>query len=294
MQSFGIIAALISAASWALGSILFSKIGKKMSPFGMTLSKGMLGIILLGLAYLSYGIDQIPLNAAVMLFISGIIGIAIGDTLFFASLQDLGPRLQIIFFMLGQVITAILSLLILREMPALLQWMGIAVTLAGVVIVLWNKVFQGSERSKSGTRGIVLGLLAMLCFSFSLIIAKQGMMTISSIGAVFIRMTAGTIGILIYGLFKRQIFDWLTPFRDVKMVLLFFVSVCIVTFGGFWLSLVAIKFLHVTVACALGATEPFFILPMTYFFLKERITWIEIIGSILTVGGIVIIIIASI
>ncbi len=123
----GIAAALTSAASWALGSILFKKIGEKVSPFGMTLTKGILGIFLLGAAYAIYGFEFVPINAAGMLIISGIIGIAVGDTLFFAALQYLGPKVQIIFFMLGQVMTALLGLLILKEMPLLLQWKGIAV-----------------------------------------------------------------------------------------------------------------------------------------------------------------------
>jgi len=289
----GIGAALTSAASWALGSILFKKIGETVSPFGMTLSKGILGILLLGVAYAVNGFEFVSLNAAGMLFISGIIGIAIGDTLFFAALQDLGPKVQIIFFMMGQVMTAILGLLILREMPLLLQWIGIIVTLLGAAAVLWKKIFSNSENKKTGLRGVVFGLLAMFCFSISLIIAKHAMKDISALSAVFIRITAGTIGMLVYGLIKRKVRVWLNPFQDLKMASFFFVSVSIVTFGGFWLSLVALKFLDVAVASTLGATEPLFVLPLALIILKERITLTEFIGAVLTACGVIIIIIGS-
>jgi drug/metabolite transporter (DMT)-like permease len=289
----GILAALVSAASWALGSILFKKIGEKVSPFGMTLSKGILGIIMLGFAYAVSGFEFVSFNAAGMLFISGVIGIAIGDTLFFASLQDLGPKVQIIFFMMGQVLTALLGLMILKELPLLLQWIGIAVTLLGAVTVLWKKIFSGAENRKTGLRGVILGLLAMLCFSFSLIIAKHAMKDISALSAVFIRMTAGTIGVLIYGIIRGKVKTWLNPFQDLKIALFFIVSVSIVTFGGFWLSLVSIKFLDVAVASILGATEPLFVLPLALIILKERIAPTEIIGAILTACGVIIIIIGS-
>jgi drug/metabolite transporter (DMT)-like permease len=289
----GIAAALTSAASWALGSILFKKIGEKVSPFGMTLTKGILGIILLGIAYALYGFESVPLNAAGMLFISGIIGIAVGDTLFFAALQYLGPKVQIIFFMLGQVMTAMLGLLILKEMPLLLQWIGIAVTLIGAATVLWKKIFSDSENQKTALRGVIFGLLAMFSFSISLIIAKQAMITVSALSAVLVRMGAGTFGILVYGLFGRKVRIWLVPFQDIRMVVFFFVSVCIITFGGFWLSLVAIKLLDIAVASTLGATEPLFVLPLTLIILKERIAPVEVIGAILTVCGVVIIIIGS-
>ncbi|UCH15121.1 MAG: DMT family transporter [Bacteroidales bacterium] len=289
----GIAAALTSAASWALGSILFKKIGEKVSPFGMTLTKGILGIFLLGIAYAIYGFEFVPLNAGGMLIISGVIGIAVGDTLFFAALQYLGAKVQIIFFMMGQVMTAILGLLILKEMPLLLQWIGIFVTLLGAATVLWKKIFSDSKNQKTAMRGVVFGLLAMFCFSSSLIIAKQAMITVSALSAVLIRITAGTLGILIFGLIRREVKIWLVPFQDFKMVVFFFVSVCVVTFGGFWLSLVAIKFLDIAVASTLGATEPLFVLPLALIILKERITLLEVIGAVLTVCGVIIIIIGS-
>jgi len=40
VRLLGMSAALGSAASWAIGSILFKRIGETVTPFGMTLSKG--------------------------------------------------------------------------------------------------------------------------------------------------------------------------------------------------------------------------------------------------------------
>jgi drug/metabolite transporter (DMT)-like permease len=293
LQIIGIGAALTSAAAWALGAILFKKIGEKASPFGMTLAKGAAGCVLLGLAYSIRGFERISFNLMGMLFISGIVGIAIGDTLFFASLQDLGPKVQVIFFMTGQIITAVLALVILKEMPSLLQWGGIFVVLLGVITVVWKKCFTDLKNVKTGLRGIMFGLLAMLCFSFSLVIAKQALASISTLGAVFIRMSAGTLGMLVYGLLTRQVNSWLNPFMNMKMFVLFSVSVCVVTFGGFWLSLVAIKYLDVVISTTLSSTEPLFVLPLALIVLKERITLVEVIGAILTVCGVIIIIIGT-
>jgi drug/metabolite transporter (DMT)-like permease len=294
LQIIGIGAALGSAASWALGAILFKRIGEKASPFGMTLAKGAAGCVLLGLAYFIAGFERISFNVMAMLFISGIIGIAVGDTLFFASLQELGPKIQIIFFMAGQIMTAILALLILKEMPGLLQWIGIFVVILGVITVLWKKLFTEAKNVKTGLRGVMFGLLAMLCFSFSLIIAKQALASVSTLGAIFIRMAAGTLGMLIYGLLTRQVNSWLNPFLNMKMFVLFSAAVCVVTFGGFWLSLVAVKYLDVVISTTLSSTEPLFVLPLALIILKERITLVEVIGAILTVFGVIIIIKGSV
>jgi drug/metabolite transporter (DMT)-like permease len=286
----GISAALISAASWALGSIMFNRIGKKMNAFGMTLSKSILATVMLAVVYMIQGFEPLLPKTALILMISGFIGISIGDTLFFASLQHLGPKVQISFFMMGQVVTALLGIFILRELPFLLQWIGIAVTLIGVAVVLWRKISSGQTPQKTVYSGIVLGLLSMLCFSFSLILAKQAMYTVSSITAVFVRMAAGAFGMFVYGMITRQIKSWVMPFRDGHLVFTFIFAVIIITFGGFWLSMYSIANINIVLASVLGATEPLFVLPLAFFISKEKITMMELIGAILTVIGVIIII----
>jgi drug/metabolite transporter (DMT)-like permease len=77
------------------------------------------------------------------------------------------------------------------------------------------------------------------------------------------------------------------PLKDRKLLLFFIGSVCVVTFGGFWLSLVSIKYIKVATASTLGAAEPLFVLPLAAFFLKERIYRLDIVGTLLAVSGII-------
>ena len=89
----GGIAALISAATWGIGSILWRKIGDKISPFSMNLSKGILGSLYLTVVLLIIGFQPLTVRDFVFLGISGLLGIALGDTFFFMSLMNMGPRL---------------------------------------------------------------------------------------------------------------------------------------------------------------------------------------------------------
>ncbi|MGE5402268.1 MAG: DMT family transporter [Ignavibacteriales bacterium] len=290
MEIFGLIAALASSASWALGSILFKVIGERVTPSGTTFAKGVLGILLLGTTLVISGIEPISLHTALVLSVSGIIGISIGDTLFFASLQDLGPKVQVIFFMLGQGITAILAMLIANEVPLLSQWLGIIVTLSGVALILWQKFIYDQQNKSTKIRGIIAGLSAMLCFSVSLVMIKQPLSSVSTIEAAFLRMAAGTSGIFIYGLLRRQLAGWVIPFKDVKLAGTLLSAVCVVVFGGFWLSLVALKYLNIVIASTLCATEPLFVLPLAYLILKEKVSQNEILAAALTVSGVFILI----
>ena len=95
MELLGIIAALASAASWAFATVVFDRLGKVIPYAGITFMKGVFSIVLMLLIVIVVGdFKTVSMNDAVILVVSGIIGIAIGDTLFFRSLQDLGAKMQ--------------------------------------------------------------------------------------------------------------------------------------------------------------------------------------------------------
>lgn len=215
---------------------------------------------------------------------SGLLGIALGDTFFFEALQGLGPHAVVLLLMLGQVLTVVLAVVFLGETPTPTTWFGIVLVVSGVGIVLYAK-FWGEQGTSRG-RGIMFGLLSVLCMSVSTIIAKQGLGSVSAIQATFIRMLSGTAGMLLLGVGAGQVKGWMEPFADSKLAGHFIVAVCVVTFGGFWLSLVAIKYVEVSIANTLISTEPLFILPLAAIFLKEKITLPALVGTMSTIPGI--------
>lgn len=285
LRAIGIVAALGSAASWALGSILFKRLGESISPLAMTLAKGSISVVLLGLVLVFTGYQQIAWEPFWLLIGSGLIGIALGDTFFFEALQDLSPHALILLLMLGQVFTAILAVLFLGETPTLTIWLGILAVVVGLGIVLSSQF--SPEKQASRMRGILFGLLAMVAMSASTIVAKMGLESVSAIQATFIRMLAGTTGMLFFGIATRRIGRWAIPFKDTQLMSLFLVSVCVVTFGGFWLSLVAIKYVDVSIANTLNSTEPLFVLPLAAIFLKEKIVFKAVLGTAIATAGVV-------
>jgi drug/metabolite transporter (DMT)-like permease len=284
----GVMAALGSAASWALGSILFRRLGDHLPPVALTFAKGITSVVLLGVAVAIIGFEAIGINAWLLLILSGLLGIALGDTLFFLALNNLGAHAVVILFTLGQVLTVILAVFWLGEQPQSLDWAGISLILGGVTIVMWTRI--SSEQGRTGIVGAIYGLLSVIAMAVSIIIAKEALATTGSIQATFIRMAAGTIGIFVFGQATGQILSGLGTLRQPRFFGFFLLSVAVVTFGGFWLSLVAVANLDVAIANTLNATEPLFVLPLAAFLLKERITLPVVLGSLVTVGGIVLIV----
>ena len=292
--AIGIAAALGSAGSWALGAILFKRIGESMSPLAMTLTKAVVSVVLLGIALLFLGFSRMTAHDLGMLTASGLIGIAVGDTLFFAALQHLGPQTLVVLMMVGQVVTALLALAFLGERPSAAAWGGIACVLVGVMIVLWANLSGEPQRSRK--RGIVLGLLSVGCMSVSVILAKQGLDSGAAtqdtmqetMQGTCVRMLAGALGIALYGLLTGQLRAWALEGRNARLAGSFLFAVCVVTFGGFWLSLLAIRHVDVAIANTLNSLEPVFVLPLAAIFLKEKITPLQIVGTLAALGGVIV------
>lgn len=278
----GLFAALCSALSWAFGTVMFERIGRSVPAVGMTLLKGFFSILLmLVLVLLTGGFVPISLENFLYLALSGIIGISVGDSLFFQSLQYLGAKTQVLFFLLGQVMTMILALLLLGEVFSMVQYVGAAVLLLGVVCIMWGK----QEDHPNKWKGLLTGLASIVCFSVSAIMVKVKIAEVDVFNATFYRLLFGTLSVFFVGFTFRQIHVWISPLRDWKLASLFLLNVLVITYGGFLLSMVAIKYIDVALASLLSATEPAFVLLLAWLINQERVSRQEIIGAIITLAG---------
>lgn len=281
-------AALISAGAWAFSSILFRKLGDEISPLGMNLGKCVIGTLYLGVVVFFVGIAPVSSRAFLFLGASGLLGIACGDTFFFKALIYLGPRLTLLLETLGPAVTIVLAVIFLRERPSPLAWTGILLTLAGISWVLW----EDSSKEKNGKdriAGIKYAILFLLCNSIGIILAKIGVAAVPTLQATFIRLFWGLIGLSVWGYATGQIKKWLVPFNNRGLLKFIFFAAFVAIFGGFWLSLLALKYIDVSIATILSSTTPLFILPMSAFILKEKISMHKIIGAVVAVAGVVLV-----
>jgi drug/metabolite transporter (DMT)-like permease len=280
----GVAAALGSAASWAVGTILFKGVGNEFSSMAMTLIKSFAGAILLLIALLLIGWSLPSPDVLGWLALSGLLGISAGDTFFFAALQRLGAHQLIIIMMLGPAITILMAVLVLGELPAFLAWIGIILVLVGVSLTFFGDVGKAGQPATTRS-GVVFGVACILAMAVSIIVAKIGLRTVSALEATFFRMAFGCSGILFIGLVRRRLVPWLRPLRQGALRSRFALAAVIVTFGGFWLSLAAIKHLDVSIANTLIATEPLFALPLAVIWLRERPSRLAVTGACIAFPG---------
>ncbi len=289
-HGLGAIAALGSGAAWALGSILFRTLADQTSALGLNLAKGLLGLIYLGAALAWVGLSPMDTRSAVFLALSGIIGIAVGDTLFFMALVRLEPRKTVLLATVGQVLTVVLALLILGERPSAGAWLGILIVIGGVTWVMSEQADDGGHTS---TAGIWLGVGAATCMSVGVILAKIGVSSVPALQATTVRMAAGMAGLLAVGLTRGALGSWLRPLcTRAHLTRLAWADIVIIG-GGFYLSMLALELTDATLASVLCATEPLFVLPLAVWLLKEKLSLRAALGAGVAVGGVALIVIGA-
>ncbi len=109
----GEIASLLAAFLWAFASLFYTR--THLSAFSMNFGKNLIAatVLLTHLRIQTWMNDQslfqAGLNSWKWLSLSGLIGIVIGDTFYFRSLQILGPRRCLMVSTTSPVFAALLS-----------------------------------------------------------------------------------------------------------------------------------------------------------------------------------------
>ncbi|MCK5258630.1 MAG: EamA family transporter, partial [Thermoplasmatales archaeon] len=90
---------LFTAVVWALAVILFRKSGETVHPLALNTFKNLMAFVLFIPTIWFFGetlFRPVPAHIYILLLLSGVIGVGIGDSLFFKSLNLLGAGLTAI------------------------------------------------------------------------------------------------------------------------------------------------------------------------------------------------------
>lgn len=186
--------ALGSALIWAVAVILFRISGRTVHPLGLNLVKSLLSCVLLVPTIWLLNqplLPPLPVKSYGLLLLSGIIGIALSDTLLFESLNRLGASLSAIVSCSYSPFVIIMASLFLLESMTLWQLVGVAFIIAAVVMISHRNGINAIPQ-KDLLLGIILGLLAMFAMAVSIILMKPILTHSSILWATLIRTLGGT------------------------------------------------------------------------------------------------------
>ena len=290
MGYVGEIAAIGAAIVWASATWIYSQFSHRFSAMQLNIVKGVVASAMMMFVIPLMPMSELKLESThiLVLAVSGIIGIAIGDSAYFASLKRIGANKTLLLESLAPPLSGVLALMLLGAALSLQSWLGVIITTMAVTFV----VFQPSQQEESvDWSGVGYGLLASVCQASGVVISHYALVAgdIPPLVGALIRLAVGVFAvILMIRFFEPKPFSSMARHlkqmgKNDKAWLLG--AIFVGTFLALWLQQVALKHANPAIAQTLIATSPVFIL-VIYAFKGESISKQSLIGTLCAVGGI--------
>jgi drug/metabolite transporter (DMT)-like permease len=294
---FGEIAGLLTAVFWTVTALAFESAGKKVGSLAVNLIRLVMAFFLIGFySWITRGLF-LPADATLFnwkwLALSGFIGFVIGDLLLFQSYLVIGARVAMLLMALAPPFAALISWLLLDEILTPMNWLGMTITLTGIVIVILKR----EKTEKNGTitkkltsgysvQGILLALGGALGQAAGLVLSKKGMGDYDAFSASQIRVLTGIAGFSILFFFIRRWPKVWAALKNGPAMKRISLGAFFGPFLGVSFSLLAVQHTEAGIAATLMSIVPVLIIAPSVILFKEKINWKEILGAVITVGGI--------
>jgi drug/metabolite transporter (DMT)-like permease len=288
----GELAGVTAALCWAIGSILFERLGRSgSSPWATNLAKCLFGAFVLLAARVILVGGALPVGASPvdlgLLGVSAVVGLTIGDTAFFGALGELGAPRAVLLLSTAPIFAVLIECGLRRALPPGRELIGVGLTLAGVGIVVGQKA-RGPDAGPVSPRGIALGLVAGVAQAVGSLLSRAATREgIDPLGASWFRLAIGSGALILVGLVAGQLPGWWRQLTAPGVLARTAAASSIGTVFGLFLSQVALaRSSSAGVASTLLATSPIFALPLAHLLGTERGTWRSALGILVAFAGI--------
>jgi uncharacterized membrane protein len=276
--------AIISAAAWAVDSILVRKGTQFSNPSTAALiSFAVNAAALVPYIFLQYPWEKIFQPANIFFVMSGIIQPAIVRVLFYVGIVRLGVSRAGPMRGTSPFFSVAIAFFLFHERPELIVYLGGLLTIAGT----WAVSYQRPGESKWRAVDLLFPLSAAMLASVSQNIRKAGL---NSTAEPIIASTITTATSLVC-LLGSVVFSGKRSIQINRKCLPHYGGAALFALVGQLCTFIALNSGQISVVAPLINTTPLFVIGLSWLFLRgeEKINRNVVIGVILLVGGIALI-----
>jgi drug/metabolite transporter (DMT)-like permease len=289
MPFVGELSALLTACFWAGSALVFAAATARAGSMPVNLARLLLATLYLGVLIALMGFSvHISFSQGVLLCISGVIGLAIGDSFLFNAFRELGPRITMLIMSTAPAFAALLAFILLHETLSFYGILGILVTLGGVAMVVLERN-PNAPRVPVAWRGVFFAAIAAAGQGVGLIFAKMAFLEgeINGFVATLIRILGSLVIMLPIGVAAaRSSNAFRILLTDRRAFVLTAIGAVLGPFLGISFSLIAVAHTSVGIAATIMATVPIIMLPLVHFIHREQLTWKAMLGAVIAVAGV--------
>jgi drug/metabolite transporter (DMT)-like permease len=290
-QHLGEFAALLTAVFWTVTSLAFESASHRIGSVAVNILRLVIGFAFLSAFNLVHRGFIFPVDASnenwIWLTLSGLVGFVFGDLFLFKSYTVIGSRFSMLIMTLVPPLTAFFSFIILGERITLFHCLGMTLTFTGIAMAIFSRNGKGEKISlKLSPLGILYAVGGAIGQALGLVLSKFGLKDYDPFAATQIRIIAGIAG---YAILVTVLMRWRSVFKatgNKQGMLLTSLGAFFGPFLGVSFSLIAVKFTEAGIASTIMALVPVFIIVPAVLFFKEKVTFPEMLGAVVSVAGV--------
>ena len=197
----GILAGLVAALAWTVASSLWRGLSTSLTALQLNGLKNAIACVVLLPVLIAIPWGDQP-QVWLLLLLSGVVGIALGDSFYLAALRRLGTRRALTVEALAPLVAAISGLVWMGEAVSAATWAGASLVSASVLIVARQRPPEHTSASDrqgaSQLLGIGLALLAVVCGVGGAALSRSMLLsaTVPPLQSAAVRLLGGLLALL--------------------------------------------------------------------------------------------------
>ncbi|MHA1124644.1 MAG: DMT family transporter [Candidatus Heimdallarchaeota archaeon] len=322
---YGMFAAIGGAICFGLGNVIIKWQGGKIKPYAINairlIFSSIVYLIILAATGVLVSTFSFDWKTALLLSGGSLIAVLFGDTIFFFSQQLIGLSRAYPIAVSYPLLTYIIAMIIGDEQFDYINIIGVVLVIIGVYLIasstskkeeIVKETIDGSETNDNRLEeqidqvvntkdelakksrlliilGIVGAIITAISWTLGTIMMSRALVNVSD--GILVKLQANAYRIFCIAPIativffvgdsgnQKSEFSW-------KGVLFIILAGIIGNTAGSLLYLLAVSYLPASTTAAITASSPLIATPLSIIFLKEKFSWKLIIGTVLTIGGI--------
>lgn len=288
----GEIAALLVAVFWTITALSFESASKMVGSLSVNIIRLGFALVFLSVFSFFYRGQLLPVDATshawLWLSLSGLVGFVFGDYFLFQSYTMISSRIAMLVMTFVPPVTAFLGWMTLGEQMTPIHLLGMFLTVSGIGMTITGRNREnGKLKLHYPLKGLFFAFLGVLGQAGGLVLSKYGMQAYDPFASTQIRIIAGFAGFVAIIALGRNMPVVIRSFKNRKALIGITTGSFFGPFLGVSFSLLAIKHTSTGIAATLMAIVPILIIPPAAWLFKQKISWIDIVGANISVGGVV-------